>query len=103
MGRKSRLLVALVLSATACSRSNNLLLGRVEAKLGTHEVVVTDCYRINVPAPMLTAARQSWEPCRDAVIIIEGEKLAVNGRDYGRLNASDSVLVDHGVVSTHSN
>ena len=37
----------------ACSRSNNLLLGRVEAKVGTHDVVVTDCYRTSVPPPQM--------------------------------------------------
>ncbi len=35
-----------------CSRSNNLLLGRVEAVVAGHTVVVTDCYRTSVPAPV---------------------------------------------------
>jgi hypothetical protein len=38
-------------------------------------------------------------PCRDADVWIRGEELTVNGRGYGRLNAGDGVLVDHGVVS----
>jgi hypothetical protein len=37
------LLFTAVLLAPACSRSNNVLLGRVEAKVGSHAVVVTDC------------------------------------------------------------
>jgi len=88
----------------ACSRKNNLLMGRVEALVGSHTVVVTDCYRTRVPQPQ----RQSGEagdavwrytPCRDADIWIRGGQLSVNGKDYGRLNPTDGVLVDHGVVS----
>ena len=88
-----------LLGSSACSHSNNLLLGRVQTKLGSHEVVVTDCYRAGVPLPTLAQSRQSWEPCRDAVIMIDNEQLTVNAKDYGHLNADDSVLVDHGVVS----
>jgi len=54
-----------------CSRSNNLLLGRVEATVGTHTVVVTDCYRTEAPQPEKLADEggQSvyrYMPCRDA-------------------------------------
>jgi len=88
----------------ACGRKNNLLLGRVEGAVGGHTVVVTDCYRVSAPAPQRLAdegGRAVWRymPCRDADIRIRGESLTVNGREYGRLNPSDSVLVDHGVVS----
>jgi len=89
---------------TACSRSNNLLLGEIRAKLGSHDVLVTDCYRTSAPEPVSTTHRRTWEPCRDARIVIEevkddAERLSVNGTDYGALNAGDSVLVDHGAVS----
>jgi hypothetical protein len=95
----------LVLSALtiACSHSNNLLLGEVRGKLASHEVVVTDCYRTSVPHPTIVPTRQSWEPCRDASIVIDGEQLAVNGKDCGKLSIGDSVLVDHGVVSVQRN
>ena len=89
---------AIVLAA--CSHSNNLLLGRVQATVGTHEVVVTDCYRTSVPPPQnVEAATYRFTPCRDADIIIRGDQLEVNGQSYGRLNPKDGVLVDHGVVS----
>ena len=100
--RVSFLLAFLVLTL-ACSHSNNLLLGEVRGKLASHKVIVTDCYRTSVPQPTITAARQTWEPCRDASIVIEGEQLAVNGKGYGKLNLGDSVLVDHGVVSVQRN
>lgn len=87
----------------SCSHSNNLLLGRVEAKLASHKVVVTDCYRTTPPQPLLTGDRRVWEPCRDARVVMEGERLTVNGKDYGALNSGDSILVDHGVVSTQRN
>ena len=83
-----------------CSKSNNLLLGRVEATVGSHTVVVTDCYRTSAPGPEKTAdGGYHYMPCRDADIWIRGEELTVNGKGYGRLNAPDEVLVDHGVVS----
>jgi hypothetical protein len=98
----SKLLIPAIalLVLAACSKSNNLLLGRVEAPVGPHPVVVTDCYRTNPPQPEKTAA-DTWHymPCRDADIWIRAEKLTVNNRDYGPLARTDAVLVDHGVVS----
>ncbi len=93
--------------AAACSRSNNLLLGRVEADLGSHLVVVTDCYRFRVPAPRIEEGAAGglpgyrFKPCRDADVLIRGADLFVNARLYGPLRIHDSVLVDHGVVSIH--
>jgi hypothetical protein len=87
---------------SACSRSNNLFLGRVEASVGGHVVVVTDCYRTSVPPPRQSEGPGGpiyrFTPCRDAVVEIRRDELVVNGVAYGRLNRSDSVLVDHGVV-----
>jgi hypothetical protein len=91
--------------SVSCSRSNNVLLGRVEAKVGSHQVVVTDCYRTGVPAPQkieagTDGARETYRftPCRDADILIRDEELSVNGTRYGRLQPGDSVTVDHGKV-----
>ena len=93
-------LCAAGLLLAACSRRNNLLLGRVEAPVGTHTVVVTDCYRTSAPDPeRVDAAAFHYMPCRDADVWIRGEELTVNGKSYGQLNPGDSVLVDHGVVS----
>ena len=78
--------VALILSS-GCSRSNNLLLGRVEAVVGSHTVVVTDCYRASVPPPQRLEnmpdgqAVYRFMPCKDADVAIRGEELAVNGKD----------------------
>ena len=33
------------------TREMDLLLGRVESTVGSHTVVVTDCYRTSVPPP----------------------------------------------------
>ena len=88
------------LLAAGCSRRNNLVLGRVEAPVGTHTVVVTDCYRTSVPGPeRVDGAAYHYVPCRDADVWIRGEDVTVNGTSYGRLNPGDGVLVDHGVVS----
>lgn len=85
----------------ACGQSNNLLFGHVQATVGTHTVVVSDCYRISVPPPQKSADGYRFIPCRDADLTIHDELLSVNGRSYGRLNPGDGVLVDHGVVSVN--
>jgi hypothetical protein len=91
---------AAALIVAGCSRRNNLLLGCVEAPVGTHTVVVTDCYRTSAPGPeQVDATATHYMPCRDADVWIRGEELTVNGKNYGHLNAGDGVLVDHGVVS----
>jgi|SRR3954454_4503981 len=82
-----------------CNRSNNLLMGRVEAAVGGHPVVVTDCYRTSVPQPEQVEGGWRWTPCRDADIHIRSGVLEVNGRGYGKIGDGDAVLVDHGVVS----
>lgn len=96
---RSILLIAVAL-LSGCGRSNNLLLGRVQAEVGSHTVVVTDCYRTSVPPPQrLGDAVYRFTPCRDADVLIRGDELLVNGQSYGRMNPTDGVLVDHGVVS----
>jgi hypothetical protein len=88
----------------ACSRSNNLFLGRVEATVGGHLVEVTDCYRTSVPPPQqlqdLTDGKHVYHftPCRDADVLIRGDELSVNGTSYGALKLGDVVTVDHGRV-----
>ena len=94
--------LVMVALLAACSPSNNLLLGRVGATVGNHQVVVTDCYRTKVPQPEQVAAGvYHYVPCRDAEIWIRGDELEVNGRAYGRIGRADSILVDHGVVSVN--
>jgi hypothetical protein len=87
-----------------CSQSNNLLLGEVQAQVGAHTVRVTDCYRTSVPPPERLAdangqASYRFMPCRDADVRIRAGELIVNGRQYGHIEDTDSILVDHGVVS----
>jgi hypothetical protein len=87
-----------------CSRSNNLLLGRIEHTVGSHRIVVTDCYRMNVPPAEVEKAPDGREtihdmPCRDADIVIADGQLKVNGVTYGAISAGDGVIVDHGAVS----
>jgi hypothetical protein len=95
--------IAITLTS-ACSRSNNLLLGTVQATAGSHHIVVTDCYRLSVDPPLEITGPPGesgyrYTPCRDADVFIRGEEAIVNGRSYGHLNRADSILVDHGVVS----
>jgi len=100
IGSVKTLLIWTVLLAAGCSRSNNLFLGRVEATVGTHRVVVTDCYRTKVPPPeKVSGTDYRFIPCRDADVHIRNEVLEVNGRVYGSLKPGDTVLVDHGAVS----
>lgn len=87
---------------SSCATSNNLLLGRVEATVGGHKVVVTDCYRTSVPPPEKIAGKGEssyrFRPCRDADILIRNEELIVNEKSYGLLKESDTITVDHGKV-----
>jgi hypothetical protein len=93
-------ILMMLMLATGCSRSNILLLGRVEASIGGHDVLATDCYRTKVPDPeRLANGDFHYMPCRDAEIWIRSENLIVNGTAYGHLGPGDGVLVDHGVVS----
>ena len=100
---------AAALMATSCSKSNNVVLGRVTMQLADHTVVVTDCYRTSVPRPDTAKSRDGaplrpsdaplhWAPCRDADITIRDGTVVVNGRTYGPLKKGDSVMVDHGKV-----
>jgi hypothetical protein len=99
----------LPLSISACSKSNNLFLGRVEAKVGTHTVIVTDCYRTSVPSVQSFkdtadgSLSHHFTPCADADVLIRNERLSVNGITYETLAAGDTVVVDHGqvLVNTH--
>ncbi|MEZ4769342.1 MAG: hypothetical protein R2844_13060 [Caldilineales bacterium] len=90
----------------SCSRSNNLLFGEVQAAVGSHTVIVTDCYRTEVPQPQQVGDTGSvsyrFTPCRDADVLIRDEELVVNGQSYGLLNAGDEVKVDHGTVLINS-
>ena len=97
-----RMLLAVVvvgLLVPGCSRSNDLLFGRVEAVVAGHAVVVTDCYRTKVPPPVQEPAGATFTPCRDAVVVIHNEQLTVNGTQYGPLARNSRVIVDHGRVS----
>jgi hypothetical protein len=103
---RNLLLFAVSIGAISCGRSNNLLMGEVEARVGAHTVRVTDCYRTSVDPPRRLAdvagqPAYRFMPCRDADVRITGGELTVNGRDYGRIGDSDAVLVDHGVVSVN--
>ncbi len=103
--RRFAIIAALCVAASACGRENNLLEGRVEAKVGTHAVVVTDCYRTSVPPPQKIEDKSNgraeayrFTPCRDADVLIRDGELVVNNTSYGRLKQGDSVTVDHGKV-----
>jgi hypothetical protein len=112
MTSKSVFVIAVLSAAvciSSCSKSNNLLFGRVETKLGTHTVVVTDCYRTSVPPAQVEKDSMNgstlyhFTPCLDADIVIHNEWLTVNHRAYERLSPGDTVIVDHGqvLVNTH--
>ena len=96
------IICGLVIACSACSRSNNLLLGRVEATVGGHTVVVTDCYTTSFTPPERVGGpnEQSYRfvPCRDADVVIRNDELIVNGSSYGLLKQADAVTVDHGKV-----
>lgn len=89
-------------------------MGEVRATIGSHPVVVTDCYRLSVDPPQQTKDGYRYMPCRDADVVIRqsqtspgqtsrgtasDEEAVINGRSYGHIGPTDAILVDHGVVS----
>ena len=98
------ILLSLIAIATTCSPANNLLEGRVQAQVGNHIVVVTDCYRTSVPSPEQLdntpdgQPTYGFAPCRDAVVELRGAELVVNGTSYGEVKPRDTIAVDHGRV-----
>lgn len=102
MGILAKVCLGMMVLLAGCSRSDTLILGRVEAAVGGHTVVVTDCYRISAPQPeKMDDDALRFAPCRDAIVVIRAEELLVNGKSFGRLNEGDAVVVDHGVVSVN--
>lgn len=97
--RRIAILPAL-LTLAACSRDNNVLMGRVEVDIAGHRVAVADCYRFfGTPvAQRIGAASYRYAPCKDSMVEIQGNELFVNGTAYGELAAGDSVTVNHGKV-----
>jgi hypothetical protein len=91
----------------AGNKSNNILLGRIEEKVASHIVIVTDCYKTSVPpAQLLKSASDKpfyrFTPCLDANVVIDGDQLMVNGKLSGAIKQTDTVIVDHGKVLVNS-
>ncbi len=102
MKLRTSIAIGLLLFAS-CTRSNNILLGRVEEKVGSHLVIVTDCYRTSIPPAQLLRDDSGkplyrFSPCMDADVVIDDGQLIVNGTHYGALSPGDTILVDHGKV-----
>ena len=104
-----RLVVLLVgglcaLLLNTCGASENLLMGVTQAEVAGRLVVVTDCHRLVAPEAHrledLPDGSAVWlyAPCRDAVVLIQGDQLVVNNLPYGATAAGDVILVDHGEV-----
>ncbi|MCX6134530.1 MAG: hypothetical protein NTU47_12010 [Ignavibacteriales bacterium] len=98
-----RIVFCVAIQFGACNKSNNILLGRVEEKLGSHVIIVTDCFKTSVPPALLLKSASDkpfyrFTPCLDADVVIDGDVLIVNGRSYGAIKQADTVTVDHGKV-----
>jgi hypothetical protein len=79
-----------LLLLSGCSKSNNLLLGKVEATVGGHDVVITDCYGTSVPKPEQLPDgggkfAYHWMPCRNDDVVVTNDVLIVNGTTYEKL------------------
>jgi hypothetical protein len=87
-----------------CSGVNNPVTGVVQAEVAGRTIVVTECYRLEMPRveplPKTDSGVETWRfaPCRDAVILIAGDQLSVNGIPYGAVAPGDEILVDQGDV-----
>ena len=83
-------------SLSACDVQNNQLIGRVEADIDRHQVVVTHCFTKQLAKVQSTDDGDSWTPCKNAAVVIKDEMLYVNGESYGQLAEGDSVLIENG-------
>lgn len=100
MSTATRIAVSIACAAlSACSAENNPVLGRVEAEVARHQVVVTNCYTMHLAEVQTIdgGSTQRFKPCKDAVMI-KDDMLYVNGESFGQLANGDSVLVDRGKV-----
>ena len=86
----------LCVALSACDVQNNQLLGRVEADIDRHQVVVTHCYTKQLAKVISTDDGDSWTPCKNAAVVIKDGTLFVNGESYGQLADGDGVLVENG-------
>lgn len=107
-GRPLLLIAACALAAWACVNPIDLVQGRVTAEVAGHHVIVTDCYRTSPPGPERLpdengAPVYRYAPCKDAVVILRGTDLTVNGTAYGTLGDGDEIVVDHGRVLINGN
>jgi hypothetical protein len=98
------LLLLWAITVFACAGAADILQGRVESDVAGHHVIVTDCYRTSPPAPEKLPDEKGlpvyrYAPCKDAVLMLRGAELQVNGRAYGALGEGDEIVVDHGQVS----
>ncbi len=96
---KSRSIAAAVGVCTvlcACSAQNNPLLGRVEAAIDQHQVVVMNCRTNQLPKVQSTVDGDSWTPCKGSTVVIKNGLLYVNGESFGQLAPGDRVLVKDG-------
>lgn len=97
---RSAAIATALIALAACSRDNNVLMGRVETDMGGHRVTVTDCYRFfgSPQLEKLGAGYYRYAPCKGSMVVMRGDTLFVNGFEHGTLAAGDSVTVDHGNV-----
>jgi len=100
MGKiRSAAILAIVCAAlSSCDVQNNQLLGRVQADIDRHQVVVTHCYTKDLAKVLSTDDGDSWTPCKNAAVVIKDGMLFVNGESYGKLADGDAVLVENGTA-----
>jgi hypothetical protein len=78
--------------------------GRAVAEIDGHRVIVADCYRRYVPPVEEMAATPEGEevyrfaPCRHTEVVIQGDRLHVNGALYGTLNPESTIRIRRGEV-----
>jgi hypothetical protein len=80
-----------------CGESNNPFTGQVSADMGKHHVIVEGCTVWGLPkVEDLPGGGQRFAPCKNSVVVIQGERVMVNGNDLGSLQYQDTVVVRDG-------
>ena len=58
-------------------------------------------WRLRVVTPILESGGYRFAPCKDAVVVIQNERVSVNGNDMGALHPQDTIVVDKGQARIH--
>lgn len=87
--------LAMVIGCTVNVSVNN----ESETDMGSHHVVIKPGSTLTSSSSVTFGDDEKYEfTCGDITVKIENEELIVNEKNYGKLEAGQSIKIDHGTV-----